>query len=56
MEFIRRALQLDKFSVIGHSFGGLVSMLYSATYPEFIDKTVTIDALYPRFGKSEEVI
>ena len=55
IECIRRALEVDKFSMVGHSLGGIISLIYSATYPDCIDKTVTIDAIYPSLSEPEEV-
>lgn len=39
------ALGLDRFDLVGHSFGGMVAAEYAATYPERVDKLVLIDAL-----------
>jgi pimeloyl-ACP methyl ester carboxylesterase len=39
------ALGLQKFDLVGHSFGGMVAAEYAATYPDRIDKLVLIDAL-----------
>lgn len=37
------ANNLDKVSVIGHSMGGKVAMLFATTYPEKVDKLVVAD-------------
>ena len=37
------ALGLDDFVLIGHSMGGMVSLLYSATYPGRVNKLVVVD-------------
>ena len=34
---------LDKVSIIGHSMGGKVAMLFATTYPEKVDKLVVAD-------------
>jgi esterase len=34
---------LDKVSIIGHSMGGKVAMLFATTYPERLDKLVVAD-------------
>ena len=34
---------LDKVSIIGHSMGGKVAMLFASTYPEKVDKLVVAD-------------
>ncbi|WP_396191586.1 alpha/beta fold hydrolase [Flavobacterium sp.] len=35
--------KLDKVSIIGHSMGGKVAMLFATTYPERVDKLVVAD-------------
>eukprot|EP00116_Pleurobrachia_bachei_P000394 sb/3460656/ len=47
MEAIRRSLNLDHFTLIGHSMGGIITSLYSATYPDKIDRSVTLDSIMP---------
>lgn len=34
---------LDKVSIIGHSMGGKVAMLFATTYPERVDKLIVAD-------------
>ncbi|XP_049426965.1 serine hydrolase-like protein isoform X3 [Epinephelus fuscoguttatus] len=38
------ALQLRKFSIIGHSMGGDIAGMFSALYPEMVDALVLLDA------------
>ncbi|MGK4584926.1 alpha/beta fold hydrolase [Kitasatospora sp. HPMI-4] len=38
-------LGLDRFDIVGHSFGGMVAAEFAATYPERVRKLVLIDAL-----------
>ncbi|XP_070838066.1 serine hydrolase-like protein isoform X3 [Chaetodon trifascialis] len=38
------ALQLKKFSIIGHSMGGDIAGLFTALYPEMVDALVLLDA------------
>lgn len=40
VEAIRKYFKLDKWSVLGHSFGGMVASLYAVKYPERIDKMI----------------
>ncbi len=40
-----RTLGLDRFDLVGHSFGGMVAAEYAATWPERIGKLVLIDPL-----------
>ncbi|XP_029364765.1 serine hydrolase-like protein isoform X2 [Echeneis naucrates] len=39
-----KALQWNKFSIIGHSMGGNVAGLFSALYPEMVDAVVLLDS------------
>lgn len=39
-EELRTALQIEKWSVIGHSFGGYVALLYASIYPSSIEKII----------------
>ncbi|XP_042341851.1 serine hydrolase-like protein [Plectropomus leopardus] len=38
------ALQLKKFSIIGHSMGGDIAGMFSALYPEMVEALVILDA------------
>ncbi|WP_421378457.1 alpha/beta fold hydrolase [Bacillus salacetis] len=39
-EALRKKLNISKWSLIGHSFGGFLSVLYAAEYPDSIHKIV----------------
>ncbi|MFK4423574.1 alpha/beta fold hydrolase [Bacillus sp. RC51] len=39
-EEIRKLLQIEKWSVIGHSFGGYLALLYASMYPNSIEKII----------------
>ncbi|MBE5104865.1 alpha/beta hydrolase [Bacillus thuringiensis] len=39
-EEIRKLLQIEKWSVIGHSFGGYLALLYASIYPNSIEKII----------------
>ncbi|TCJ84285.1 UNVERIFIED_ORG: proline iminopeptidase [Bacillus cereus] len=39
-EELKKALQIEKWSVIGHSFGGYVALLYASIYPNSIEKII----------------
>ncbi|PEC20444.1 alpha/beta fold hydrolase [Bacillus cereus] len=39
-EELRKVLQIEQWSVIGHSFGGYLALLYAATYPNSIERIV----------------
>lgn len=40
IEAIRTELDINKFSLFGHSWGGVVSLYYAAKYPEHVDKII----------------
>ena len=40
IEAIRKQLNIQHWSIITHSFGGLTTMLYALSYPESIDKII----------------
>ncbi|MDM5154774.1 alpha/beta hydrolase [Bacillus sp. DX1.1] len=39
-EALREKLQVDRWSIIGHSFGGFLALLYATTYPQSIHKII----------------
>ncbi|WRP04622.1 alpha/beta hydrolase [Rossellomorea aquimaris] len=39
-EALRKELGIDKWSVIGHSFGGFLALAYVSQYPESIEKVI----------------
>ncbi|HDX9611298.1 TPA: alpha/beta hydrolase [Bacillus toyonensis] len=39
-EELKKVLQIEKWSVIGHSFGGYVALLYASIYPNSIEKII----------------
>lgn len=42
-EFIDK-MEIDKLSLIGHSFGGKIAIILSSRFPKLIDKVVLIDS------------
>lgn len=40
IESLRKHLKIEKWSVLGHSFGGMVASYYATQYPERIDKMI----------------
>jgi len=49
VEFIgdfTRALNIKRFNLAGHSYGGGIALQYSLNYPENIEKLVLIDSLF----------
>jgi len=39
------ALKIDRACIVGHSMGGMVSLIFSGTYPEKVDKLVVLDGV-----------
>ncbi|XP_055230757.1 serine hydrolase-like protein 2 isoform X1 [Gorilla gorilla gorilla] len=39
------ALKWNRFSILGHSFGGVVGGMFSCTFPEMVDKLILLDTL-----------
>lgn len=44
LERLREALSISRWSVIGHSFGGLVALEYAKRHPDAIDRLVLVEA------------
>ncbi len=40
IESIRKKMKIEKWSILGHSFGGMVASYYTTLYPEHIDKII----------------
>ncbi|MCW3127103.1 MAG: alpha/beta fold hydrolase [Bacteroidetes bacterium] len=46
IEGIRIALKLDKLSILGHSYGGLVAQGYALKYPEHVSKLILVSTFH----------
>jgi proline iminopeptidase len=44
IEALREHLKVERWTVIGHSAGGILAMDYAAAYPERVDKLVLLDS------------
>ncbi|KAL2775502.1 serine hydrolase-like protein 2 isoform a, partial [Daubentonia madagascariensis] len=42
---VAAAMKWDRFSLIGHSFGGTVGGMFSCIFPEMVDKLILLDSL-----------
>jgi proline iminopeptidase len=49
LEAVRQALKLDKFALLGDSYGGLVAMAYAAAYPQHVAKLILSDSPGPNW-------
>lgn len=50
LEALRAHLGFDRFDIIGHSYGGLLSMAYAARHPEHIAEMILVDSAAPKWG------
>jgi proline iminopeptidase len=46
VEGLRKAMKLDKISVLGHSYGGLVAQGYALRYPEHVKKLLLMSTFH----------
>jgi len=44
LEALRRDLKVEKFTLLGHSFGGILSMLYASEHPDRLEALVLVDS------------
>src|SRR5690348_16730914 len=47
LDAVRKALNLEKFALLGDSYGGLVAMAYAAAHPEHVAKLILSDSPGP---------
>jgi proline iminopeptidase len=50
LEALRTHLGIEKWDVLGHSWGGYLSMAYSARHPERIAHLIIVDSAAPKFS------
>lgn len=46
LEGLRKALKLEKISVLGHSYGGVVAQGYALKYPSHVNKLILVSTLH----------
>lgn len=44
LEILRQQLKINRLNLLGHSFGGLLAMYYSISYPNNVNKLLLIDS------------
>jgi proline iminopeptidase len=44
LEILRQQLKIDRLNLLGHSFGGLLTMHYAISYPNNVDKILLLDS------------
>ena len=52
LDAVRRHFGLDRLALIGHSYMGLMVILYAMRYPAHVDRIVQIAPMGPHYGKS----
>lgn len=55
IERLARHFKWEKFSIIGHSLGGAMGMLFAGTFPEKVDKLVCLDVVRVIPTKTETI-
>lgn len=59
LQHVRRVakhFELSKFSLMGHSMGGGISALFSATYPEMVERLILVDSVKPVTRPRDRII
>jgi len=59
VSYIRRAAnyyKISKFNLLGHSMGGSMCMLFTATHPEMVKRLIMIDSYKPMSRKPSNVV
>jgi proline iminopeptidase len=51
LEAVRRHLGIDRLELIGHSYMGLMAILYATKYPSHVERIVQIGPMEPQHGK-----
>jgi proline iminopeptidase len=54
IEAIRKELKLGKVTVLAHSWGGLLGMLYAARYPESMRALILSNSVSPKAGEFDQ--
>lgn len=49
LEAVRQALKLEKFALLGDSYGGMVAMAYAAAHPEHVARLILSDSPPPNW-------
>lgn len=55
VKYILESLSWDKACIIGHSMGGIVSTIFSGTFPEMVSKLVLIEGFTPIIGDASKL-
>jgi len=47
IEYVRRHFEIDKLDLLGHSYAGIIPILYALSYPERVGRIVQISSMPP---------
>jgi proline iminopeptidase len=53
LDALRTQLGLEKFVLLGHSWGGYLVMAYTARHPERVEKLIIVDSAAPKIGDTK---
>ena len=53
LDALRAQLGLEKFILLGHSWGGYLVMAYTARHPERVEKLLIVDSAAPKIGDTK---
>lgn len=56
IEQIRKAKQINKWTLVGHSWGGLMALLYARAHPGVVDKIVLLNPVDPEKRGLAEIV
>lgn len=55
-QYIKREYGLDKLNIMAHSLGGIVTSIFSGTFPERVDKIAMIESFGPLTQEPEQCV
>ncbi|HEV7922200.1 MAG TPA: alpha/beta hydrolase [Thermoanaerobaculia bacterium] len=53
LDALRAQLGLEKFVLLGHSWGGYLVMAYAARHPQRVEKLIIVDSAAPKIGDTK---
>ena len=57
VEELRRLLGIEKWSILGHSYGGMLAVLYAYIYPNSIHKVILVaSAVFPAISSDAALL
>jgi proline iminopeptidase len=56
LESLRRELKVEKLTLLGHSFGGILSMMYAAEHPDRVQALALVDSGGPTLATVQKFV